>query len=79
MPRYAAGLDAATARLVAVERALQALLGGGCHTAFAAHAADDALHLYHEKCGQRKIALSPDDFAAAPVAAGRILRELGLI
>ena len=35
--RYAAHFDAATSRVVTLERAFQAALGGGCHTAFAAH------------------------------------------
>jgi hydroxymethylbilane synthase len=77
--RYADGLDAPTARTVGVERAFQALLGGGCHTAFAAHVSADTLHLFHEKVGQRQFRLASADFASPPAAAGRILRELGLI
>ncbi|MDR2673732.1 MAG: hydroxymethylbilane synthase, partial [Opitutaceae bacterium] len=35
--RFAAALDAETARCVTLERAFQTALGGGCHTAAAAH------------------------------------------
>ena len=77
--RYAEGLDAPTARSVGVERAFQARLGGGCHTAFAAHVSADSLHLYHEQVGQRQFSLTPADFAAPAATADRILRELGLI
>jgi len=77
--RLAAALDAATARAVGMERAFQTLLGGGCHTAFAAHVAAETLYLFHEKVGQRTIPLLPADFVAARAAAARILRELGLI
>ena len=76
--RFAAVLDRATARAVAVERALQAALGGGCHTAFAAHAEEDRLHVYHEKTGPRTLPLSPGDFDAPAAAAARILGLLGM-
>jgi hydroxymethylbilane synthase len=76
--RYAGVFDAATARAVAVERALQAALGAGCHTAFAAHVSGDALHLFHDRTGPRRFALSEADFADPGAAAARILRESGL-
>jgi hydroxymethylbilane synthase len=77
--KFAAVLDAATGRVVAVERALQTALGGGCHTAFAAHVEADILHIYHESTGHRNLPLSPADFARPDQAASRILGALRLI
>jgi hydroxymethylbilane synthase len=77
--RFAALLDAETARRVGLERALQSLLGGGCHTAFAAHATPSSLHLFHEQCGPRLIALHEEDFDRPLESASRILRQLQLI
>lgn len=77
--RFAAVLDAATARAVAVERAFQAALGGGCHTAFAAHVEGATLHLFHEKSGVRTAPLSDADFLHPAVVAERWLKEWGLL
>jgi hydroxymethylbilane synthase len=77
--KFAAIFDAPTARSVTMERAFQAALGGGCHTAFAAHVAGDTLHLFHEQTGVRSASLSAADFADPTAAAARILRELGLL
>ena len=49
---FAAIFDAATARAVDLERAFQAALGGGCHTAFAAHVTGDTLYFFHENIGR---------------------------
>src|SRR5687767_1326767 len=49
--KFGAIFDAATARAVNLERAFQSALGGGCHTAFAAHATGDTLFLFHESTG----------------------------
>jgi hydroxymethylbilane synthase len=76
--RFAAVLDAATARSVTVERALQAALGGGCQMAFAAHVAGDKLYFFHEKTGIRTLPLIDADYQQPQAAATRILRELGL-
>ncbi|HWA08895.1 MAG TPA: hydroxymethylbilane synthase [Opitutaceae bacterium] len=76
--RYAAVFDAATARHVALERAFQAALGGGCHTAFGAHAIADALHFFHERTGLRTFPLGPDDFLRPDDTAARLLKTLGL-
>lgn len=76
--RFAAVLDAATARSVTVERALQAALGGGCQMAFAAHVAGDKLYFFHEKTGIRTLPLAAADYAAPAAAAARVLKELGL-
>lgn len=77
--RFAPVFDAATARSIALERAFQSALGGGCHTAFAAHATADTLHLFHEECGRRTFALTAADFAAPEATATRILAELRLV
>jgi hydroxymethylbilane synthase len=75
--RLAAVLDAATARSVTLERAFQARLGAGCQIAFAAHAAGNTLHFFHEKTGIRTTPLREADFAAPVATADRILKEFG--
>jgi hydroxymethylbilane synthase len=77
--KFAAIFDAPTARSVTMERAFQSALGGGCHTAFAAHVSGETLHLFHEKIGLRTLPLQNADFADAAAAVARILRQLGLI
>lgn len=48
--------DVSTARAVAVERSLLGLLGGGCHSAIAAHlAGEEHLYLYSETEGFLKV------------------------
>ncbi len=70
--------DAPTARCVALERAFQTALGGGCHTAFAAHATQDRLYLFHEKAGRLSRPLSEADFANPSATASRLIAELKL-
>jgi hydroxymethylbilane synthase len=77
--KYASVFDAATMRSVTLERAFQNALGGGCHTAFAAHVNGNALYLFHENVGPRSYALSDADFADPAGTANRILRELTLL
>ena len=77
--KFAAIFDVATARAVNLERAFQAALGGGCHTAFAAHVAKDMLHLFHENLGVAGVPLDGDDFVEPGATAARILREFKLI
>lgn len=77
--RFAPALDAPTARGLALERALQAALGGGCHTALGAYATPDTLYFFHEAVGLRTLPLSGDDFALPAEAAKRILGRLGLV
>lgn len=77
--KFAAVFDAPTARNVTLERAFQAALGGGCHTAFAAHATPGHLHLFHETIGLRRLPLADADFADPAAAAARVLRHLGLL
>jgi hydroxymethylbilane synthase len=76
--RFSAVLDAATARNVTVERALQAALGGGCQMAFGAHVAGDKLYFFHEKTGIRTLALADADYAAPAATAARVLQEFSL-
>ena len=73
---FAAVLDAATARTVSLERALQAAIGGGCQMAFAAHVVGETLYFYHEQTGPRTLALRAADFAEPPAAAARLLAAL---
>jgi hydroxymethylbilane synthase len=77
--KFGAVLDPATARSLRIERAFQAALGSGCHTAFAAHAAADTLFLFHENVGLRSLPLSDDDYNAPGDLATRVLKKLGLI
>lgn len=75
--KFAPVFDAATARAVTVERAFQTALGGGCHTAFAAHVSGETLHLFHEQTGRQSRPLRAEDFSHPAAAADRILKELG--
>ena len=75
---FAPALDAATARQLALERALQGRLGGGCQLAFAAHATATTLYLFHEKTGMRSLPLAPEDFDQPAAATERVLTALGL-
>ncbi len=76
---FSAAFDVPTARGVAVERAFQAALGGGCHTAFGAHVTTDTLYFFHEKTGVVRQPLVPGDFAVPAATAARILKQLGLL
>jgi hydroxymethylbilane synthase len=76
VPVFAAALDAATARGVTVERALQAAIGGGCQIAFAAHVAGNTLHFFHEKTGVHVLLLSEKDFQDPVATARRLLKEV---
>jgi hydroxymethylbilane synthase len=75
--KFSAAFDAPTARAVTLERAFQTALSGGCHTAFAAHAAGNTLHFFHEQTGPRRLARTPADFTAPPATARRVLKEFG--
>lgn len=77
--KFAAVFDATTARAVTLERAFQAALGGGCHTAFAAHVSAEMLHLFHEAIGIAAIPLDGDDFVNPDMTAARVLREFRLL
>jgi hydroxymethylbilane synthase len=75
--KYAHHFDARTFKHVTLERAFQSALGGGCHTAFAAHATDDTLYFFHEEVGLRSLPLGPEDFAAPVETAHRLLKHFG--
>jgi hydroxymethylbilane synthase len=77
--RFAAVLDARTGRGLGLERAIQAALGGGCHTALGAYASADTLYFFHEAVGLRTTPIGEADFAAPGAAADRILRRFGLL
>jgi hydroxymethylbilane synthase len=76
VPFFAAALDAATARGVTIERALQSAIGGGCQIAFAAHVADTTLHFFHEKTGVHVLPLTEKDFQDPTGAAQRVLKQV---
>ncbi len=76
--RYAGVLDAPAARGMGLERAIQMALGGGCHTALGAYAAEDTLYFFHESVGLRTTPIGEADFASPVAAAERILRRFGL-
>jgi hydroxymethylbilane synthase len=76
--RFSAVFDAATARAVGLERAFQAALGVGCHTAFGAHVTHDTLHFYHEGVGRHSLPLTDADFTSPSETAERFLKQLGL-
>lgn len=73
---FARVLDAATARCVNLERAIQAIVGGGCQLAFAAHVVDDTLHFFHEQTGIRSLPLTAADFTDPVAGAKRLLAAL---
>ena len=75
--KFAGIFDAHTARMVDLERAFQTALGGGCHTAFAAHATEELLYFFHEKTGLQRLPLVPADFAGPTASARRMLSGLG--
>lgn len=76
--RLAPAFDATTARGIALERAFQSALGGGCHTAFGVHAVGDVLYFFHEQTGLRQLPLAPADLSAPAPTAARVLKHLGL-
>lgn len=75
--KYRLVFDTLTFRAVAIERAFQNALGGGCHTALGVHATADTLYFFHHEIGTRTLPLSPDDFAAPVEFALRTLKHLG--
>jgi hydroxymethylbilane synthase len=75
--RLQPALDAATARNVELERALQAVVGAGCQLAFAAHVVDGTLHFYHESTGIRTAPVTVEDFAQPRAGAKRLLAAVG--
>jgi hydroxymethylbilane synthase len=56
---YEGLLCSETAKAVHLERAWLAAMGGGCHSATAAHYADGSLHVFDEDRGYREFSLPP--------------------
>ena len=75
--RFEGAFDPAVARGLALERSIQAALGGGCHTALGAYAARDTLYFFHEAVGLRTLPLSEADFASPRESATRLLARMG--
>lgn len=75
--RFAAVLDKRTARFVTLERAFQAAIGGGCQTAFAAHATADTLWFYHHEIGLRSLPISDAEIDNPVETAAGILKHFG--
>jgi hydroxymethylbilane synthase len=76
--RFAGVFDAATARGIGLERAIQSALGGGCHTALGVYATEATLYFFHHSVGMKTVALHKSDFASPGAAAARILDEFSL-
>jgi hydroxymethylbilane synthase len=76
--KFRSAFDAPTYRAVAIERAFQYALGGGCHTALGVHATADTLYLFHEKTGVRHFPFTEADVGAPTEFAQRLLKELGV-
>lgn len=75
-PALAPWLDAPTTAAVALERAFLGALGGGCHSAIAAHRDAAGLHTFDEVRGYRFLPLATDDPEAA-LAAVRAFAHAG--
>lgn len=71
-------LDEATRRAVELERAFLRQMGGGCHTAFAAHYDGAAVHIFHDSCGYQRFNLPANEAYDTVRVAKRILSQLTL-
>ena len=60
VPLYEGLLCGETARAVHLERAVLAAMGGGCHSATAAHVEDGQVHVFDESFGYKVVALPMD-------------------
>ncbi|SDS43490.1 hydroxymethylbilane synthase [Opitutus sp. GAS368] len=77
--KFTPALDQATARQINLERALQAALGAGCHTAFGALVEAETLHLYHELTGSHRIEITAAGLTNPRETARTVLGRLQLI
>jgi len=77
--RFLPSLDAVTARRVALERAIQAALGGGCQSALGAHVSPDTLWFFDSRIGLRSAPLGEVDLEEPASAAQHYLRRWGLL
>ena len=76
-PHFAAALDAATARTVNIERALQAAVGRWLPDGVSAHVVtDDTLYFYHEQTGYPTLPVAwRPTTRSPPPTAKRLLKE----
>ncbi|MDR2429542.1 MAG: hydroxymethylbilane synthase [Puniceicoccales bacterium] len=79
-PRIEPLCDNATGIAVRIERAFLAAFGEGCHSAFAAHYHDGAVHLFREGTGRRILdfdatAATGGDTAALAAQVAKVLRQ----
>jgi hydroxymethylbilane synthase len=70
--------DPNTHRSVALERALQAALGAGCHTATAAHVFGEKMLFFDERTGLRSVTLTREQLANPAAAASGLLAGFGI-
>jgi hydroxymethylbilane synthase len=78
VPTLARMFDDVTLRAVNLERAFLRQLGGGCHTAFAAHYDGIGIHLYHDACGYQRFAVTPQEALEPERVAARVLGGMRL-
>jgi hydroxymethylbilane synthase len=74
--KYAPLLDEATRLAVTAERSFLSQLGGGCHTAFAAHYRDGVLEIFHENIGYRRYCLPELTLDEVDLAIGAIVKDI---
>lgn len=77
--KFARALHQETARQINLERALQAALGAGCHTAFGALVEGNTLHLYHELRGRHRVELAPVELSTPRGTARAVLKQFRLV
>lgn len=76
LPLYEGLLCGETARAVHLERAILAAMGGGCHSATAAHVADVCLHVFDESFGYKSLELADDADWINPAFVDQLMGEL---
>lgn len=74
-PLFSELLCATTARSVHLERAVLAAMGGGCHSATAAHFCNNHLHVFDEARGYRKVAAPETVFEMEEADLAAWIRE----
>lgn len=74
--KFSSFFDEATRLAVTVERSFLSQLGGGCHTAFAAHFSDGYLEVFHEKTGYRRHCLPQLKLEEVDLAIRVIVEDL---
>jgi len=74
--RFAAIVCAETGFAVELERYFLAAIGGGCHSASAAHYANGRLHVFHEEYGAHSVAIPAGESAHARRLVDAFLERL---